>query len=63
MRQSPGTALSRARPPASARVYADRLALRGHDLLVVARDANRLAHLAARLERDFASVPKFCWGT
>ena len=31
-------------------VYADRLARRGHDLILVARDETRLSALAARLE-------------
>jgi hypothetical protein len=33
-------------------VYADRLAKRGHDLILVARDAARLGEVAARLRRD-----------
>jgi uncharacterized protein len=34
-------------------VYADRLARRGHDLVLVARDRAKLAALAARLTADF----------
>jgi uncharacterized protein len=33
-------------------VYADRFAKRGHDLVLVARDQQRLAELAARLRRE-----------
>ena len=33
-------------------VYADRFARRGHDLVLVARDAVRLERLAERLRRD-----------
>jgi short-subunit dehydrogenase len=33
-------------------VYADRLAKRGYDLLLIARDRERLDHLAHRLQRD-----------
>jgi len=33
-------------------VYADRLARRGHDLILVARDRARLEALAVRLARD-----------
>lgn len=33
-------------------VYADRLARRGHSLVLVARDLSRLEHLAARLRRE-----------
>lgn len=33
-------------------VYADRLARRGHDLILVARDPERLATLASQLKRD-----------
>lgn len=34
-------------------VYADRFAKRGHDLVLVARDRNRMEALAERLRRDF----------
>lgn len=34
-------------------VYADRLAGRGHDLVLVARDTARLAALSGRIEREF----------
>jgi short-subunit dehydrogenase len=35
--------------------YADRLAKRGHDLILVARSENRLASLAKRLKADSRS--------
>ena len=49
MTQSKGTALITGASTGIGSIYADRLAKRGHDLIIVARNRQRLASLARRL--------------